>query len=84
MDDGQNILDDAVQAALRRAGAEELPEAVARAATRHQQRLRALVRQLHAAGLDENTIRCSIREILGSYEDELVKALLQHGENGEA
>jgi hypothetical protein len=53
----------------------ELPPELQASVRRHQQHLAALVASLRAAGVDEGTIKASVRQLVDSYGVELTAAV---------
>jgi hypothetical protein len=74
-------IDDVLRSALERTGAAHVPPGLAEVTARHMARLSALVNSLRSAGIDEAVVRHSTREVLKSYEEELVEALLLQNED---
>lgn len=66
--------------AARRIAGGRLPPLLQVITDRHIMRLELLVEQMRAVGIDENLIRHSVREIVASYENELLDATLQLSE----
>ncbi|MDG4647844.1 hypothetical protein P6F26_05265 [Roseibacterium sp. SDUM158017] len=83
MHDNFGILEGALRSALDRSGFREVPAVVAEVSARHLVRVQSLVASLRAAGIDEDRIRHGARELLKSYEEELVAALLVYRDEGE-
>ncbi|MDG3041779.1 hypothetical protein [Roseicyclus marinus] len=67
---------EAVIKSMRNAGISDIPEQVMEASKAHAVKLATLVANLRAAGVDEQMVRHSISEVLKSYEEELLDALL--------
>ena len=61
---------------MQNAGISNIPEQVMAASKAHTVKLATLVVSLRAAGVDEQMVRHSISEVLKSYEEELLNALL--------
>ena len=68
----QRLLD-----AEQRAAAGMLPPQLQHLSERHLQQLVKLVVAMRAAGIDEALVRHSVRQIIDSYEHELVEALMR-------
>lgn len=65
-----------VQNALEKTGVSKIPPQVHEVTQRHIIRLAALVRQLRAAGIDEVVVANGTKQLLASYEKELVGVLM--------
>lgn len=61
---------------MRNTGVSEIPEQVMEASKLHAVKLGTLIKNLRAAGVDEQMVRQSISQLLKSYEAELLEALL--------
>ena len=53
----------------------DIPHELKESVTRHQRHLAALVLSLRSAGLDEVQIEGSVRQLMSSYETELMTAI---------
>jgi len=73
---GEKEVDDVLRAAMSRSGVAVVPERVQDVTKKHLVKLAELVRVLKAAGIDDDTVRRSTKEILNSYEDELISVLV--------
>jgi hypothetical protein len=65
-----------LETALRKSGADEIPPRVHEVTRHHIACLAKLVRQLRSAGVDEDMVRHSTKQLLQSYEDELLNVLM--------
>lgn len=68
--------------ALARAAEHDLPPQIEAINQRHLTALYRLVTTMRAAGIDDEVVRGSVREIVSSYESELVDALTRLGAEG--
>ncbi len=57
-----------------------LPPQLQRLTDQHVERLRSLVEAMRVAGVDDGLVRLSVRDIIDSYEAELLDALLRLAE----
>lgn len=60
---------------LTRARTEDLPPQIMAINQRHVDALYKLISTMRAAGIDEDMVRSSVRDVVSSYEQELVDAL---------
>lgn len=73
-----------LQAALAKSGVSTVPPQVQEVTQRHIARLSTLVRQLRAAGVDEAMVRHSTKQLLESYEEELLNVLMDLARDDQA
>jgi hypothetical protein len=69
--------------AERRAAGGNLPRQLRDLSERHLVQLENLVETMRAAGVDEALVRHSVREVVESYEHELVMALMRVSEGSQ-
>ncbi|MBQ2263601.1 MAG: hypothetical protein II336_19840 [Loktanella sp.] len=74
-------LEKTMKAVAERALGEAVPPTLQTLTERHLEKVLNLVETMRAAGVDESIVRHSIREIIESYEQELVKVVAQMAED---
>ena len=61
--------------ATRRAGGDTMPPQLRQITVAHAAKLQKLVETLRAAGVEDSLVRHSVRELIQSYEEELVEVV---------
>lgn len=73
---GEKEFDDILQTAMTRSGVMTVPDKVQQVTRKHLTKLAELIRVLKAAGVDDEMVRLSTKQLLASYEEELIKVLV--------